>query len=104
MEINALRARLDEGPLIVAEGFVFELERSCVLQAGAYVPSVVLENPGAVRYVTDRFIESGSDVVLALTGDRHTGRYAPDLRQGCVLRGDSGHARQQVIAGRSSFR
>ncbi|HSG27122.1 MAG TPA: homocysteine S-methyltransferase family protein, partial [Candidatus Krumholzibacterium sp.] len=67
MTTNALQARLDEGPLIVAEGFVFELERSCVLQAGAYVPSAVLENPGAVRYVTDRFIESGSDVVLALT-------------------------------------
>ena len=67
MSDNVLRARLDEGPLIVAEGFVFELERSCLLQAGAYVPSAVLENPMAVRHVTDRFIESGSDVVLALT-------------------------------------
>jgi betaine-homocysteine S-methyltransferase len=67
MATNALQARLDRGPLIVAEGYVFELERSCVLQAGAYVPSAVLENPEAVRYVTDLFIESGSDVVLALT-------------------------------------
>ena len=67
MADNPLRARLDEGPLIVAEGFVFELERSCLLQAGAYVPSAVLENPEAVRHLTDRFIESGSDVVLALT-------------------------------------
>jgi betaine-homocysteine S-methyltransferase len=51
----------------VAEGFVFELERSCLLQAGAFVPTTVLENPQAVRHLTDRFIDSGSDVVLALT-------------------------------------
>jgi betaine-homocysteine S-methyltransferase len=67
MNDNALKIRLEEGPMIVAEGFVFELERSCLLQAGAFVPSVVLENPQAVRQLTDRFIESGSDVVLALT-------------------------------------
>jgi betaine-homocysteine S-methyltransferase len=62
-----LRARLDQGPLVVAEGFVFELERACLLQAGAFVPTTVLEQPHAVRHLTDRFIESGSDVVLALT-------------------------------------
>ena len=62
-----LRTRLDQGPLVVAEGFVFELERACLLQAGAFVPTTVLEQPHAVRHLTDRFIESGSDVVLALT-------------------------------------
>jgi betaine-homocysteine S-methyltransferase len=67
MAEGRLRARLREGPLVVAEGFVFELERSCLLQAGAFVPTVVLENPGAVRHLTDRFLDSGSDVVLALT-------------------------------------
>lgn len=65
--MSRLQQRLDEGPLLVAEGFVFELERECLLQAGAFVPSVVLENPTAVRQLTDRFIEAGSDVVLALT-------------------------------------
>jgi betaine-homocysteine S-methyltransferase len=64
---DRLRDRLNEAPLIVAEGYVFELERSCLLQAGAFVPTVVLEQPQAVRHLTDRFIESGSDVVLALT-------------------------------------
>src|SRR5690349_10279328 len=59
--------RLNQGPLVVAEGFVFELERSCLLQAGAFVPTAVLEHPQAVRQLTDRFIDSGSDVVLALT-------------------------------------
>ena len=62
-----LHDRLNESPLLVAEGFVFELERSCLLQAGAFVPTVVLERPQAVRDLTDRFIDSGSDVVLALT-------------------------------------
>lgn len=67
MATNSLVERLDEGPLLVAEGFVFELERACLLQAGAFVPAVLLETPEAVRHLTDRFIESGSDVVLALT-------------------------------------
>ena len=62
-----LRALLDREPLIVAEGFVFELERACLLQAGAFVPTAVLDHPQAVRHLTDRFIDSGSDVVLALT-------------------------------------
>src|SRR5580765_3075333 len=63
----SLHDQLNQGPLVVAEGFVFELERSCLLQAGAFVPTAVLEHPQAVRYLTDRFIDSGSDVVLALT-------------------------------------
>ena len=62
-----LHAFLSHGPIIVAEGFVFELERACLLQAGAFVPTTVLEQPQAVRHLTDRFIDSGSDVVLALT-------------------------------------
>ena len=67
MPDNTLVQRLKKGPLLVAEGFIFELERACLLQAGAFVPSVVLENPEAVRQLTDRFIEAGSDVSLALT-------------------------------------
>jgi betaine-homocysteine S-methyltransferase len=64
---DGLHDQLSQGPLVVAEGFVFELERSCLLQAGAFVPTAVLEHPQAVRFLTDRFIDSGSDVVLALT-------------------------------------
>jgi betaine-homocysteine S-methyltransferase len=64
---DRLHDRLSQGPLVVAEGFVFELERSCLLQAGAFVPTTVIEHPEAVRHLTDRFIDSGSDVVLALT-------------------------------------
>jgi betaine-homocysteine S-methyltransferase len=39
---NSLLARLDQGPVICAEGYVFELERRGYLQAGAFVPEVVL--------------------------------------------------------------
>ena len=45
---NSLTERLDQGPVICAEGYVFELERRGYLQAGAFVPEVVLEHPEVV--------------------------------------------------------
>jgi betaine-homocysteine S-methyltransferase len=39
-----LLERLDQGPVICAEGYVFEMERRGYVQAGAYVPEVVLED------------------------------------------------------------
>ena len=43
-----LLERLAAGPVICAEGYLFELERRGYLQAGAYVPEVVLEHPEAL--------------------------------------------------------
>jgi len=43
-----LLERLDQGPVICAEGYVFEMERRGYVQAGAYVPEVVLDHPHAV--------------------------------------------------------
>ena len=40
---KGLLERLAAGPVICAEGYLFELERRGYLQAGAYVPEVVLE-------------------------------------------------------------
>jgi len=40
-----LLERLDQGAVICAEGYLFELERRGYLQAGAFVPEVVLEHP-----------------------------------------------------------
>ncbi|MBA3381180.1 MAG: homocysteine S-methyltransferase family protein, partial [Actinobacteria bacterium] len=37
---QGLLERLDEGPVICAEGYLFELERRGYLQAGAFVPEV----------------------------------------------------------------
>ena len=63
--------RLKDGPLICAEGYVFELERRGYVQAGPFVPQVVLENPDAVTELHREFMLAGSDVVLALTYYAH---------------------------------
>jgi betaine-homocysteine S-methyltransferase len=62
-----LLERLDQGPVICAEGYLFELERRGYLQAGAFVPEVVLDHPEAVEQLHREFVRAGSDVVQALT-------------------------------------
>src|ERR1700704_5148141 len=66
-----LLERLDRGPVICAEGYVFELERRGYLQAGAFVPEVVLEHPEVVTQLHRDFVHAGSDVVEALTYYAH---------------------------------
>ncbi|MGE0714406.1 MAG: homocysteine S-methyltransferase family protein [Alphaproteobacteria bacterium] len=66
-----LMARLDAGPVICAEGYLFELERRGYLQAGAYVPEVVLEHPELVEQLHREFVHAGSDVVEAFTYYAH---------------------------------
>jgi len=67
----SLLQRLDQGPVICAEGYVFELERRGYLQAGAFVPEVVLEHPEVVAQLHRDFVHAGSDVVEALTYYAH---------------------------------
>jgi betaine-homocysteine S-methyltransferase len=67
----SLRQRLDQGAVICAEGYLFELERRGYLQAGAFVPEVVLEHPEAVTQLHRDFVHAGSDVVEALTYYAH---------------------------------
>jgi len=67
----SLLERLDQGPVICAEGYVFELERRGYLQAGAFVPEVVLEHPEVVTQLHRDFVHAGSDVVEALTYYAH---------------------------------
>jgi betaine-homocysteine S-methyltransferase len=62
-----LMQRLTTGPVICAEGYVFELERRGYLQAGAFVPEVVIEHPEVVERLHRDFVHAGSDVVQALT-------------------------------------
>ena len=64
---EGLLQRLDQGPVICAEGYLFELERRGYLQAGPYVPEVVLDAPEAVRQLHREFVRAGSDVVEAFT-------------------------------------
>jgi betaine-homocysteine S-methyltransferase len=62
-----LMKRLAAGPVICAEGYVFELERRGYLQAGAFVPTVLEEHPEVVEQLHLDFVHAGSDVTQALT-------------------------------------
>ena len=62
-----LLERLEAGPVICAEGYLFELERRGYVQAGPYVPEVVLDHPEVVRQLHRDFVHAGSDVVEAFT-------------------------------------
>ena len=61
-----LMERLAKGAVICAEGYVFELERRGYLQAGAFVPEVLIEHP---EVVADRILNFagavGRDNVIA---------------------------------------
>jgi betaine-homocysteine S-methyltransferase len=62
-----LLERLATGPVICAEGYVFELERRGYLQAGAFVPTVLTDHPEVVEELHRDFARAGSDVTQALT-------------------------------------
>ena len=98
--------RLDAGPVICAEGYLFELERRGYLQAGAFVPEVVLERPDLLKQLVEKHgardetargtalaeLEDafGADDLVALTERFATGRLkARDLTRiiGAGLRG-----------------
>ena len=40
-----LITRLNEGPIMCAEGYLFAMERRGYLSAGPFVPEVVMEHP-----------------------------------------------------------
>jgi betaine-homocysteine S-methyltransferase len=62
-----LLSMLASGPVVCAEGYLFECERRGYLQAGAFVPEVVLEHPEVVEELHREFVHAGSDVVEAFT-------------------------------------
>lgn len=43
------------------------MERRGYLQAGAFIPEVVLEHPEVVKALHEEFVHAGSDVVVAFT-------------------------------------
>ena len=71
MAKKGLLERLADGPVICAEGYLFELERRGYLQAGAYVPEVVLDFPEQVENLHRDFLRAGSDVIEAFTYYAH---------------------------------
>jgi betaine-homocysteine S-methyltransferase len=64
---KGLITRLNEGPVLFAEGYLFAMERRGYLSAGAFVPEVVLEHPEVVSQLHREFIRAGSDIVQAFT-------------------------------------
>jgi betaine-homocysteine S-methyltransferase len=66
-----LLKRLGQGAVICAEGYLFELERRGYVQAGPYVPEVVLDHPEVVAQLHREFVRAGSDVVPAFTYYAH---------------------------------
>lgn len=76
MEKEGLLARLDAGIVLCAEGYIFELERRGYIQAGSFVPKVVLDHPEAVAELHREHVRAGSDVVLALTYYAHRAKLA----------------------------
>lgn len=68
---RGLLERLEQGTVICAEGYLFEFERRGYLQAGAFVPEVVLEHPEVVQQHHRDLVHAGSDVVEAVTYYAH---------------------------------
>jgi len=65
--MKGLLERLDEGVVLGAEGYLFELERRGYLKSGPYVPEVVLDFPDAVRELHREFLRAGAEVMVAFT-------------------------------------
>ena len=66
-----LLERLAAGPVICAEGYLFEFERRGYVSAGSFIPQIVLENPELVEGLHREFVHAGSDVVEAFTYYAH---------------------------------
>ena len=71
MPKRGLRERLDNGGVICAEGYLFEMERRGYLTAGEFVPEVALEHPEALLRLHKDFQHAGSDVIQAFTYNAH---------------------------------
>jgi len=55
MTKNKLTERLDQGPVICAEGFLFEIERRGYMASGEFVPMVSLDHPEVLKIYIENF-------------------------------------------------
>ncbi len=79
---RGILARLADGIVLGAEGYVFELERRGYIKAGPFVPEVVLDCPGAVRELHREFLRAGAEVMVALTYYAHREKLRDVGREG----------------------
>lgn len=105
---SGLLSRLEAGPVLCAEGYLFELERRGYIQAGPFVPEVVLDHPEEVSALHRQFVHAGSDVVEAFTYYGHReklrvvgkdGLLEPLNRQALQLARDVADANRSLVAG-----
>jgi betaine-homocysteine S-methyltransferase len=80
--VKGLLERLAEGPVLGAEGYLFELERRGYLKSGPYVPEVVLDFPDAVRELHREFLRAGAEVMVAFTYYGHREKMRQIGREG----------------------
>ncbi|MDJ0722034.1 MAG: homocysteine S-methyltransferase family protein [Desulfobacterales bacterium] len=71
MDKRGLMARLIDGGVICAEGYLFEMERRGYLTAGEFVPEVALDHPETLLRLHKDFQHAGSDVMQAFTYNAH---------------------------------
>ena len=71
MTKKTLKDRLDKGPVICAEGFLFEIEKRGFMSSGEFVPMVSLDHPEALENLHKEFQHAGSDIVQAFTYNGH---------------------------------
>lgn len=79
---SGLMKKLQNSPVLCAEGYVFELERRGYIKAGAYVPEVVVDHPEALYQLHREFLRAGSDVIVALTYYAHREKLKAVGREG----------------------
>ena len=63
--------RLDSGPVVCAEGFLFEIEKRGYMSSGEFVPMVALDHPEVLENLHKEFQHAGSDIVQAFTYNGH---------------------------------
>ena len=68
---RSLIERLNSGPVICAEGFLFEIEKRGYMASGEFVPMVSLDHPEALENLHRDFQHAGSDIVEAFTYNGH---------------------------------
>ena len=65
--LGLLERLKDGGNVVIAEGYMWELERRGYVQFGSLGPQVVIDHPSTVRNLHEEFAHAGSDVIEAFT-------------------------------------
>jgi betaine-homocysteine S-methyltransferase len=81
-EKAGLLERLEQGIVLGAEGYIFEMERRGYVRAGAYVPEVIMDHPEAVMELHREFLRAGAEVMVALTYYAHREKMKTIGREG----------------------